>query len=139
MSNTILVVDNDLPILELLIEALGDEGYEVRGCSTQHQAQVVFQSATPDLLLLDVRFPDLENSVGFIEQLRGQPATYRLAVIVCSADWFYLEQQASRLNALGCAVVSKPFALEDLLTLIKHNLIAAHDRERLALKAYDRG
>lgn len=53
MSQKILVVDDDLEILEMLYDALNDEGYLVYKASNSFEARSQLK-VNPDLMILDV-------------------------------------------------------------------------------------
>ena len=134
MAATILVVDDDPIIRDLLAEALGDEGYGVRQCATQHAADAWLQSELPDMLIVDVRFPDPPNGIELIEQLCQRPTTIDLPIIIYSADPSFLQTQATRIAALDCWSVAKPFDLEALFALIT-GALAAKTSIRLSVDA----
>ncbi|WP_297131303.1 response regulator transcription factor [uncultured Eubacterium sp.] len=57
MANKILVVDDDLNICELLKLYLENDGYVVFTANDGQEAVEMFQSKTPDLVLLDIMLP----------------------------------------------------------------------------------
>lgn len=57
-NNTILVVDDELGIRELLSEILGDEGYNVALAENAEQARNYRSQTRPDLVLLDIWMPE---------------------------------------------------------------------------------
>ena len=56
-NNTILVVDDEIGIRELLSEILRDEGYRVALAENAGQARSWRKQARPDLVLLDIWMP----------------------------------------------------------------------------------
>jgi len=60
-SERVLVVDDELPITELLQMALSFEGYEVSVATSGREALEVIRSQKPDLIVLDVMMPDLDG------------------------------------------------------------------------------
>ena len=56
---TILVVDDEMGIRELLSEILGDEGHVVEVAENAQQAREHRNGATPDLVLLDIWMPEI--------------------------------------------------------------------------------
>ena len=60
-NNTILVVDDELGIRELLSEILGDEGYSVALAENAEQARSYRSQTRPDLVLLDIWMPDTDG------------------------------------------------------------------------------
>ena len=60
-NNTILVVDDEIGIRELLSEILRDEGYRVALAENAGQARSWRKQARPDLVLLDIWMPDTDG------------------------------------------------------------------------------
>lgn len=107
---TILVVDDDIQIGNMLEEALGKNGYAVLRAYSGTEALLLLQSRRPDLVLLDLMLPGLSGEE-VLPKIKGIP------VIVCSAK----SQVSDRVSLLlgGAAdYITKPFALEELLARI---------------------
>ncbi|MFZ9338450.1 MAG: response regulator, partial [Limnohabitans sp.] len=58
---TILVVDDELGIRDLLFEILNDEGHQVELAMNAAQARSIRASMQPDLVLLDIWMPDTDG------------------------------------------------------------------------------
>ena len=58
---TILVVDDELGIRDLLSEILNDEGHHVELAENAAQAREIRQRLRPDLVLLDIWMPDTDG------------------------------------------------------------------------------
>ena len=58
MNETILVVEDDKELTELLELYLSAEGYQVTTCLTGAEAQAALDRMEPDLAILDVMLPD---------------------------------------------------------------------------------
>ena len=80
MAETILVVDDDLDILELLRMNLEPDGYEVRTASDGKQAVETATLDPPDLILLDVMMPH-KDGFQVIEELKNIEETKTVPVI----------------------------------------------------------
>ncbi|MEH2383854.1 MAG: PAS domain S-box protein [Nostoc sp.] len=82
-SKTILVVDDDANIRELLRQQLENEGYNVRqgkdGMDAIHQIKI----ARPDLILLDVMMPQI-NGFDVAAVLKNDPHTADIPIIILS-------------------------------------------------------
>ncbi|WP_292837426.1 PAS domain S-box protein [Nostoc sp. JL33] len=82
-SKTILVVDDDVNIRELLRQQLETEGYNVReakdGVDAIHQIKI----ARPDLILLDVMMPQI-NGFDVAAVLKNDPQTADIPIIILS-------------------------------------------------------
>ena len=109
-SNDILIVDDEIPNLQLLAELLGKEGYHVREAT---QPQMAIKSALaqpPSLILLDVRMPDMD---GFevCKRLKQDGRTCDIPIIFISA----LQDVKDKLRGFevwGVDFISKPFQEE---------------------------
>ncbi|WP_392476464.1 response regulator [Nostoc sp. C110] len=82
-SKTILIVDDDINIRELLRQQLETEGYNVReakdGMDAIHQIKI----ARPDLILLDVMMPQI-NGFDVAAVLKNDPQTADIPIIILS-------------------------------------------------------
>ncbi len=80
---TILVVDDDANIRELLRQKLESEGYNVREAKDGVDAINQINSARPDLIVLDVMMPQI-NGFDVAAVLRNNPDTADLPIIILS-------------------------------------------------------
>lgn len=117
----ILVADDDNAIAELLKQSLETEGYETHKVIQSlrfYDAVIEYQ---PDLILLDLMMPYLEGE-DELRLLQMNPNTRDIPVIVVTAK-HEAKQQEGHYRTLGVvAIVTKPFDLDKLVTLIKRTL-----------------
>jgi two-component system, OmpR family, phosphate regulon response regulator PhoB len=117
MSPTILVVEDEPAILELLKVNLLDAGYEVRVAPDAETAQERLKESLPDLILLDWMLPG-QSGLAFAKQLRAETRTKELPVIMVTAR----TDEADRVAGLEAWVddyVTKPFSPRELKARIK--------------------
>ncbi len=117
MTPTILVVEDEPAILELLKVNLVDAGYEVRSAIDAESAQTSLKEVLPDLLLLDWMLPG-QSGLAFAKQLRADARTKELPVIMVTAR----TDEADRVAGLEAWVddyVTKPFSPRELKARIK--------------------
>ncbi len=114
---SILVVDDDENILQLLSDALGDT-YDVKTASDAVEAADQLQLQSFDLLVLDLNMPVLDGSE-LLEIFRVQPNFERVPILVISAYPDLIQRLA---NAQVQAVLPKPFELERLKRTIAETL-----------------
>ncbi|HCF29324.1 MAG TPA: response regulator receiver protein [Cyanobacteria bacterium UBA11049] len=116
----ILIVD-DLPDnLRVLSATLTQKGYEVRCAKNGAMALRGARTAPPDLILLDVKMPDM-NGYEVCQQLKASPATQDIPVIFMSA----LDDVLDKVKAFevgGVDYIIKPFQIEEVLARIKSQL-----------------
>ncbi|MBI5591784.1 MAG: sigma-54-dependent Fis family transcriptional regulator [Deltaproteobacteria bacterium] len=67
---TILVVDDETPILESLEMFLGEKGYRVITAATGAEGEMKFRQHHPDVVMLDIRLPD-KNGLEILTEMLG--------------------------------------------------------------------
>ncbi len=116
---TILVVDDEVGIRELLSEILSDEGHAVLMAENAAAARRLRQLEPPDLVLLDIWMPDTDGVTLLKEWSAAGPLT--IPVIMMSGHaTIDTAVEATRYGALD--FLEKPIALARLLTAVKSGL-----------------
>lgn len=110
MAHTVLIVDDDRPIVEALASVLHEEGYRVRraydGLTALQEAEI----QPPDLVLSDIAMPGM-NGIALAERLRVRG----IRVVLLSAA-----VSDPRLN--GIEFVPKPFDLDRIVQVVGQQL-----------------
>jgi len=117
VSPTILVVEDEPAIMELLKFNLVDAGYEVTEAADAEAAQQSLRRQLPDLLLLDWMLPG-QSGLALARQLRGDARTRELPIIMVTAR----SDEADKIAGLEAWVddyVTKPFSPRELKARIK--------------------
>ena len=117
MTPTILVVEDEPAILELLRVNLVDAGYAVTAAPDAESAQIVLRRALPDLVLLDWMLPG-QSGLALAKQLRGDARTRELPIIMVTARTDEADKVAG-LEAWVDDYVTKPFSPRELKARIK--------------------
>jgi DNA-binding response OmpR family regulator len=135
-KGTILVVDDESELLELLMGILVDQGYRVRPANSGKLALASVAVETPDLILLDLRMPDMD---GFevCRQLKSSENSREIPIMFISAA----SEVEERLDGLGLGAVdfvSKPFRREELLARVRTHMELVRLRTRLELQVAQR-
>jgi two-component system, OmpR family, phosphate regulon response regulator PhoB len=117
MMPTILVVEDEPAILELLKVNLVDAGYEVREAPDAETAQQSLKQQLPDLVLLDWMLPG-QSGLALARQLRGDARTRELPIIMVTARADEADKVAG-LEAWVDDYVTKPFSPRELKARIK--------------------
>jgi two-component system response regulator AtoC len=109
-QKAILVADDDSSIRSLLRQLLSDEGYSVAEAATGVEVVDKVKEAGPDLVIMDVRMPELDG----IEALsRVKASSPKTAVLIMTA--FGSSNAAIRAMELGAYdYVTKPFELDQI-------------------------
>ena len=115
MSATVLVVDDDAAIRRMLERTLAAEGYDVTGASGGAAALVAVERSAPDLLVLDVRLPDLDG-LAVCRRLRSKGLS--LSVLMLTAR-DAVSDRVEGLDAGADDYLVKPFAAEELVARVR--------------------
>jgi len=108
-------------MLKLLTDALSGAGFQVTTLSDPKEAVSCAVKLSPDLILLDVMMPEL-SGYSVCASLRKRPETSEVPVIFLTAV-SHLETDKIKALALGAVdFVSKPFKVDQLVSLINHYL-----------------
>lgn len=114
---TILVVDDDPAICEMIRLALTGGGYAVQVAGNALDARQTINQQAPDLILLDWMLPG-QSGFEFARALQRDPAHRQIPVIMLTAR----DQEEDKVAALEAGAddyVAKPFSISELLARIK--------------------
>jgi two-component system, sensor histidine kinase and response regulator len=117
---SILIVDDTLANLELLSGMLKDRGYEPRPVPSGKLALAAAQASPPDLVLLDIRMPDMD---GFevCKRLKADETLKDIPVLFISA----LAETSEKVKAFSLGAVdyvTKPFQFEEIEARVRTHL-----------------
>ena len=82
-QRTILIVDDDVHIRELLKQELHEAGYQVQEARDGREALAHIRQERPDLVILDVMMPEM-SGFDVAAVLKGDPQTMDLPIIILS-------------------------------------------------------
>jgi len=117
---TVLVVDDEFGVAEVLDAILTDEGYRVVTATNGRQALARIAEQRPDLMLLDYMMPILDG-VAVLRALSADPNASDLPVVVMSA---LPEESISTETKRYAAFLRKPFRIKTVLAAIQRALPA---------------
>lgn len=112
---SILVVDDEIGIRELLSEILFDEGYQVHMAENAAQARAYRREREPDLVLLDIWMPDTDG-VTLLKEWVEQDLLTMPVVMMSGHGTIETAVEATRIGAVD--FLEKPIALQKLLSTI---------------------
>ena len=127
----ILVVDDTPANLRLLSKMLNEQGYRVRPVPDGRLALAAAQAKPPDLILLDIRMPDL-NGYQVCERLKAESRTKDIPIIFISA----LDAVQDKVKAFtvgGVDYITKPFHIEEVLARVETHLALRKLQEQLGI------
>jgi len=120
IPNDILIVDDEIPNLQLLSELLGGEGYQVRPAN---KPQLAIDSALehpPKLILLDVKMPEMDG-LEMCKRLKQDARTRDIPILFISA----LRDVRDKIQGFevgGVDFISKPFQEEEVLARVRTHM-----------------
>lgn len=120
MTMTILIVDDEEPIQELLRFNLENEGYSVLTAFDGPVALKMIEEKRPDLLVLDVMLPGMDG-LEVCSQLRQNPKFRDLPVIMLTAKGEEIDKVLG-LELGADDYLTKPFSPRELLARIRARL-----------------
>ena len=117
MSATVLVVEDEPQIQELVAINLEHLGHKVLRASSAEEAETAIRAALPDVLVLDWMLPG-ESGLSFARRLRTDERTRELPILMLTAR--AMEQdKISGLEAGADDYLTKPFSPRELAARIK--------------------
>ena len=116
---TILVVEDEYCISEIVTEILAGSGYSVMVAINGKEGLDVLQHHRPDLILVDLMMPIMDG-MQMIAHLRQDPALCSIPVVVTSAA----HVQPPEGLATWQGVLYKPFDIDPLLEIVARLLPA---------------
>lgn len=82
---SVLMVDDDSAGLEIRKLVLERRGHQVRTALDKERARLEFQTATPEVIILDLRVPDADDGRTLIREFRAAAPEMRL-IVLCGND-----------------------------------------------------
>jgi CheY-like chemotaxis protein len=129
LSGSVLIVEDDRDIREVMAEALSLEGFQVSTASNGKEALDILQSMPddrlPQFILLDLMMPVM-NGWEFLQAQRSHSKFNNIPVMVCSAV-------ADREKFAGIQeIAKKPIDLDQLISLVKQHCDPALNYEQVS-------
>ncbi len=115
---TVLIADDEPEVVDLVRIILESEGYRVLDASNGLQALNQIQAHRPDLILMDMRMPEL-TGLGVLNALAQcpEPETRSIPVVMLSVVVTDPEVRMA-LDQGAIAYLSKPFEVRELLWMV---------------------
>jgi phosphate regulon transcriptional regulator PhoB len=135
---TVLVVEDEKDIRELVRFHLEQEGYLVREADSGEAATAQLQAGAPDLVLLDIMLPGTDGLM-LCRRLRAAAATAAVPIIMLTAK----AAEVDRVLGLEMGAddyVTKPFSPRELVARVKAVMRRARPNDmEVGLEVYERG
>ena len=123
---SILVVDDEMGIRELLNEILTDEGHSVVSAQNADEARKARENLEPDLVLLDIWMPDVDG-VTLLKEWSNNGQLTMPVVMMSGHATIDTAVEATRIGAVN--FLEKPIALQKLLKTVEQALEKAPPKE----------
>ncbi|MFZ3171094.1 MAG: sigma-54 dependent transcriptional regulator [Carboxydocellales bacterium] len=118
MAATILIIDDEEHMRWIIEKALTKENYRIVGAASGTEGLATFTNLSPDLVLLDLKLPDLDGVDVLRSMKQEQP---QIPVIMITAHGTV--ETAIEAMKIGAAdYISKPFDMEELKLIIRRSL-----------------
>ena len=119
---TIVLIDDNIDMLELMDLVLSDEGYTTIPSMDGDDAYELIRKQRPDMAILDLRMGGGRTGHSTLDLLRADARTSDIPVLMVSADHQFLTEHASLFQHYGCDVLLKPFLINELLGKVRASL-----------------
>jgi PleD family two-component response regulator len=116
----LLIIEDDLDLADMLTAYFRVEGYEVVTVNLGEDGVHAYQSSHPDLIILDIRLPDMDG-VEVASRLRGDQRTSDIPIIFMTDKQELIDcLQGLELGVDG--YITKPFDVQDLRLRVRNVL-----------------
>jgi FixJ family two-component response regulator len=115
---SILVVDDEAPIQELLVALLQSDGYRVRAVGSAREALAALKSAPASLMITDVKLPD-QDGLGLLQQACDLD---RRMIGVVMTGYASVDLAVQAMKAGAAEFLMKPFQSDVVLLTVKRLL-----------------
>jgi two-component system nitrogen regulation response regulator NtrX len=112
VTTRILIVDDEPGLRRTLERALTAQHYEVVAVADPNSAYQMLSETTFDLVLLDLRLPQIGGDTLYLAIIRHWPRLRDRVILMSGDPW--TEQVDWPKELLSCPVLAKPFSLETL-------------------------
>lgn len=117
MSAKVLIVEDELPLAEMLKYNLEAEGFKVSHAETGEDAEVFVAEEGPDLIILDWMLPQV-SGIELCRRLRSRSETRAIPILMLTARG----EESDRIRGLSTGAddyVVKPFSLPELMARVR--------------------
>ena len=123
-KKTILVVDDEKPIIDILVYNLKKEGYNTLEATDGEMGLNIALERKPDLILLDIMLPRMDG----LTVCKRVKQSYNVPVLMISAK----DEEIDKIVGLELGAddyITKPFSVRELMARVKANLRKVEDKK----------
>ncbi len=129
----IMLIGSNASDLGFLSNALKTAGYRVRSATDGRSALRTIHLNLPDLILLDIRLPDM-SGIEVCHEFKADAEAREIPVVFISAkEESHLKESALKAGGVDC--LTKPIDASELLVRIENHLAVYRLRQKLALQS----
>jgi len=110
MHKSILIIDDEENLRKFLSKSLARDGFEVQTAGTGQEGLALFQKGGSDVVILDVRLPDIYG----LEVLREMLAVQREAAVIMITAYGDIKTAVEAMKLGAADYLSKPFEFEEI-------------------------
>ncbi len=114
----IVCVEDEVEMIALISLILSRKGFEVIGAEGGAKGLAAIRAEKPDLVLLDLMMPEIDGWQVY-QQLKADPATAEIPVIVVTAKAQNIDKVLGLHIAKVDDYISKPFSLQELVDRVE--------------------
>lgn len=130
MTETTLIIDDDVETLKLVGLMLQRQGYKILAASSGAQGLMVAENELPDIVLLDLMMPQMDG-YEVARRLRANPETAHIPILMFTAR-SQIEDRVAGIESGADAYLSKPAHPAELQAQVGALLARFKDRPRQA-------
>jgi two-component system nitrogen regulation response regulator NtrX len=116
-AGDILVVDDEIDIVNLVVELLQDEGYEVRSAFNGEMALAAIAQQQPAMILMDMYMPQM-TGIMLLEHIRTNGISDIPVVLMTASP--RVAEPLLKMDLVD--YLAKPFDIDQLLQCVSRNL-----------------
>ena len=120
MTKVLYVEDHEAQ-RDIMVQMLELYGYDVEVACNGEEGVQKAQECQPDVILMDIRMPGRIDGLVAIRQLRNDPNTEDIPIIVVSA-WGSAKHKERAMSAGANAHFTKPVTMDELIAAINRHL-----------------
>ena len=112
---TVLVVDDQEGVRQLLMEVLRSEGFNVTSASNGYEAMDALEEVSPDLILVDMKMPGM-NGLDVLREIKSREISC-LPIMMTAYGELEIANEAMGLGVKN--FINKPFDIDDLRKVVR--------------------
>jgi len=120
-KKTILCIEDEEEMIDLIRLILSRRGFEVRGANGGKEGLEIIRKEHPELVLLDLMMPDMDGWEVY-QKMKADEATRNIPVIVVTAKAQSIDKVLGLHIAKVDDYISKPFSPQELLNSVDNVL-----------------